>query len=659
MLIPLIACGFVQVAFTLRNNELLTTQQHHIIMCITDIINRHFTPWQPLHVSLPAYISQTNNGLQMVDNLLGILHDKIHWQLHVSLAGGMTFEAVQHNYEKPYSYVLFTSSEREENVTVDLLSQMDIMNSKSFLNPRAKFLVVISEHLSASPKLLALSIISNLYKYYKIINLVVLTPIYKPLFPDEAENLTHSGRHQLNIYTWFPFTSSEYCNTVKDVTHLDTWLVGKQGYFLNGVNLFPEKIPRNLNGCPIKITWVSPQEDTETRLHYNTENGAIPHFAQIEINFVASLLQKLNLTIIYDIQPANNMSHIKQIFYLMDKLVSGACDVAFGGLPLHIRFTVFAEATVPYFQTGLSWFVPCAKHLYRPGTIFRVLSLPVWFCFGVVFLLVVATTWILAIRAKTIESKRYINLANCCYIVWSATMSVSVPQMPRTSLIRLFFLLWVLHCFAMTTVFEAFFTSFLVEPEMEKQIESVEELVSSGLEYGYPSSLDKYVEEINDWTYKEIRLRHSDCISYESCVERAIQSDFATVSSTYLVDYVLASMISNELSHPLCQMSRNVISYSVSMQLSKGNPLLGSINQIIKRHTESGLADRFFRNFRNSSMKKYMLLFKVKEHKSSNDADIYVAFSLFHLHFVFVSLFIGLVVSTVSFLCEITYLRNK
>jgi hypothetical protein len=608
-------------------------------------------------VSLPSTITQTNSELQIVDSILGNIHNKIHWQLRVSAPGAEALQVVQENDEKPSSYIIFTGPERGENVTVDLFIQIQFMYDNGILNPRAKFLVVISEKVTVSPQLLVHSIVEKLYMYYKIINLVVLTPVYKPLFPDVEENLTHFGIYHLNIYTWFPFTTNEHCDTVKYVTHLDTWLVEEQGHFLKHENLFPEKIPTDLQGCPIKISGYFPDLDTDTHAHYHTANVRHPNFTQIEINFIAITLQKLNLTLVYDFHPANNRSDFDLIFKVMLKVLTGACDMAVGGLPIDNRLAVFAEATIPYYQTVLSWYVPCARPVYRSGIIFKMLQLPMWFCVVVLFLAVIAITWILALQAKTKEFKHYTNVMNCFYVIWSVAVGVPVPKMPRTSLLRLFLLLWVLQCFVLTRIFEAFYISFLVQPEMEKQIESLDELVNSGLEYGYPSPFDKYIEEINEWPYKEIRKRYSHCASYISCAQRAIKSDFATISGPYLVDYLLSKKISNGLGHPICPISDNIFSFSISMHLSKGNPLLDSINQIIRRNLESGLTDRYFKKFRNLSIKEDLSLFNIKEQKSADNAVNYVVFSLLHLRVAFLILFVGLGVSFVSFLCEITYSR--
>ncbi|KAJ9585066.1 hypothetical protein L9F63_020574 [Diploptera punctata] len=67
------------------------------------------------------------------------------------------------------------------------------------------------------------------------------------------------------------------------------------------------------------------------------------------------------------------------------------------------------------------------------------------------------------------------------YYIWAVIVSVSVPKMPKTTLSRILFCMWVCYSFAISTVFQAFFTSFLIEPNVDQQISSMRQLISSGL----------------------------------------------------------------------------------------------------------------------------------------------------------------------------------
>ena len=158
--------------------------------------------------------------------------------------------------------------------------------------------------------------------------------------------------------------------------------------------------------------------------------------------------------------------------------------------------------------------------------------------------------------------------------------------------------------------------------------------------YWLLSTYIRYIRDIEDSSHTEIKNHRSICYTYTSCVERDIRSDFTTISSAYLVAYILTTKISTGLSYPICPLPHNIAVFRVSMYLSKGSPLLNPINQIIRRLSESGLADRFFRDYRNVSMKEVWSLIDIKKRYAQN-ADNYITFSLSHLHLAFVSFLPG------------------
>jgi len=95
--------------------------------------------------------------------------------------------------------------------------------------------------------------------------------------------------------------------------------------------------------------------------------------------------------------------------------------------------------------------------------------------------------------------------------------------------------------------------------------------------------------------------------------------------------------------------------------MAKGNPLLHRFNEIITRIFESGLFEKW--------MKDYLFSRKLDDHPiddddtkfsdfTSNELNTYYSpFSLIHLQVVFHVLLIGQIVSTFVFLVEVLYSR--
>ena len=652
------ASVFAHEAFTEVENGLLNTDHRHILLCVNSIIKSYFTSGRNLLLSVPSGITGHGAQLQIMDFMLKSIHNEMRWQVRV-VRPDPNVNTTPNNDNKPHSYVIFIGPQsNNSDILLDLSEQVEFIMSEDFLNSRARFLVVASENLSTPPRLLAISIFRKLYESYRIVNLVVVVSIYRVDIPHLRQTLPCIEIENLYVFSWFPNMSYDGQDNVRDVTCSDTRLVDEKSNLVNRGNLFFEKIPIGLQDVPFKLSGYLPDVRTQSHLHSKTDNVREMNFSRLEFDFIKFVLKTLNLKISYDLQTTGNRLDADIYEEKLKKIFFGETDIVFGGLPLDSRLTLFGEPTIPYFETPISWYVPCARPLGRTGMIFRVLTFPVWLCCALVFLAVTATAWLLAIRANITESKRYTHIASCFYIMLSVTVGVSVSKMPQTPRLRLLFLQWIIHCLVMTTVFQAFFASFLVQPDMGNQITSLEELLKSGIEYGYTSTFELLIDFIQDSTYTEIKNHSLICSTYTSCIERVIEGDFATISSAYLVDYILTTKMSGGLIYPICPLSHNVAVLRVSTYLSKGSPILNPINRIIRSLTESGLKDRFFRNYRNVSMTDVWSLLDIKKRYAHNENN-YMTFSLSHLHLAFLSLLTGFVASFVVFLCEVTYPKLK
>jgi len=117
----------------------------------------------------------------------------------------------------------------------------------------------------------------------------------------------------------------------------------------------------------------------------------------------------------------------------------------------------------------------------------------------------------------------------------------SVPQQPKYYGLRFSFFLYVSFCFAVSTVFQAFFVSYLVEPKYERKIETLDELLFSEVLLGYNQA---FLHTTDTVAYPEIvkffdqRTQKEECTGSYSCVERMItKSDVDTISSPLYAGY--------------------------------------------------------------------------------------------------------------------------
>jgi hypothetical protein len=272
--------------------------------------------------------------------------------------------------------------------------------------------------------------------------------------------------------------------------------------------------------------------------------------------------------------------------------------------------------------------------------------------------------WLLAkyeTQSHVRESENYKTIMYCVYNVWAVILGVSVPQKPISLSLRIFFITWVWYSFAMTTIYQAFFTGLLVNPGFDKSITTLDELMQSGIEYGYTDDIDAL--HLSDPLYEIIQTNRKKCKSMYKCLQRVIElKDFALIFNNFQAEYFRTRLISHNIHLPICTLKEDVTMYTASMYMAKGNPLLHRFNEIITRTFEVGLNEKWWKDFLSSP--------KLDDHPiyddDTNFSDFttkelntdYSTFSLIHLQVAFYILLIGNIFSTFVFLVEILYYRT-
>jgi hypothetical protein len=298
--------------------------------------------------------------------------------------------------------------------------------------------------------------------------------------------------------------------------------------------------------------------------------------------------------------------------------------------------------------------VPCPKAI--PGTekLLTTFSLSVWLTIGLVLLLTTAVFWCAGngpYRSVCNETHTYQSLSNCFHSVWAVFVGVSVPQQPTTSSLRILFFLYVCFCFTISTVFQAFFVSYLVEPKYEKMLESLEELLDSDVIYGdhplmmYAKYTVSYPEFVKFVEHKELKY---DCSDSRNCVERMItKRDMASVIAPMFATYVAKEMGTVDVDKVICSPDQVAFSGRLNILFKKGNPLLDRFNILMRRYLEAGLLEMHWTELQHRASLKGGGRF------TETAGDIFFVFCVSHLMPAFVVLLVGTLLSSVVFIAEL------
>jgi hypothetical protein len=186
-----------------------------------------------------------------------------------------------------------------------------------------------------------------------------------------------------------------------------------------------------------------------------------------------------------------------------------------------------------------------------------------------------------------------------------------------------------------------------VEPNYEKKLETLEELLDSDVVYGYHElvyyylfpELDKFVE------HKKLK---EDCGDVRKCVERMVtKRDITAILPLEFATYIAREMGTVDFGKVICSLDRFTFPGSQTMLFKKGNPLLDTFNTLMRRYLEAGLLEMLWTELQHRASLRGAKRF------TEAAGDMVFAFSVSHLMPAFVVLIVGTVLSSAVFIVEV------
>lgn len=557
------------------------SEQNSLASSLVTIAQRNFLPNQTM------LISSTGHDDVTVGLLLGLMSVMSMWSVRVVRPDMAPVETTHEDYNTIGSYVLFVRDPEE------LEKHKEELTYRMAWSSRARFLVVVTERVD-SPALLALDIVQEMWKSARVLQVVVMV--------------------QNQLYTWFPY---QQCSTRKEIVRL-----GERSI------LFPDKTLHRQHGCELIVG------TTPVLAHVMEDDNN--SFWGLEIEYLHLLQRALNFTVSYRI-PGPGNSHDRH-FELVQDLHMGLADMVIGNFPLHLFIAQLADPTIPYLESSLKWFVPCARPASRMKNVMRLYTTSVWVAVGGVMLLATVCTWLLGRRVQHPPS-----LPSVLHDVWALTLGVSLPQLPRDWRRRALFALLIWYCLAMSTVSQTIFTSVLVDPGLNKQIRTFEELQESGLKYCIYPDIERFINASGPYL-ENIRLHKEKNLDLTECIRRVLlEDDMTTVTFTYLIEYFALAELGTR--SKICSLDENVFQFSYTMYVIKGSSLLDKFNRVISHMLEAGVMQRLWLDVKETMRQNGL--------REASADEAYFILGLSHLQLVFYMLVMGNAASFVVFVVEL------
>ena len=444
------------------------------------------------------------------------------------------------------------------------------------------------------------------------------------------------------MYTWFPYQSSDHSTEMNDITLLDSWVISTQGNFTKNTDLFPRKINKSFNGCPMKaLVFARKWFFTTKYVNLTYYNGTVVnHITGLEMELLSIVLQQMNMTFIHVPTTENSVISLfqKEIY------------IIFGNLGNTIFAHKFLSFTNSYSIMTRRWYVPCSDKYPRWSSIFRIISVELWLILIISIVIVAISTTLFGRYSCTSERQGYKTLKSSFTNLWAVILGVSVPSMPRTLSLRSLFLAWVCFSLAFRTVFQEFLTSFLIDSGYITPIQNKAELLASGINLAYPPEYSFIFESGDETELSKLERNRANCPSYDVCVNWA---KYHKNVSILMVDRLAEVKFLGENSEPLvCRLDDGIVySYGQAMVMFHGDPLLKRINEIIDQVVEAGLYNYWI------SLNMHGRKILSRKIAIVHPFDGYYSFNLYHMQPAFYLLLMGWCISVLFFMVEFLYGR--
>jgi len=631
--------------------------EHRVVLCVSSIASRHFVPGQPLVISAPESDHVADRApvlhrteVQLMDAVLSSLHAQSKWPILTSRSDDPAVSSdAAHKHQ---SYVIFLWPEHLNDAADTLRQSMDsLMLYTNSFNHRAKFVLVLVGYKQSFPQSDILKLLEIMWNPLKIINVLVMLPTAAGTFNDVCSNCEYGV---LSLYTWFPYDSN-VCGQVKKLVLLDQWLPEGDGRFSSNAELFPSEVPRNLHGCPLTVAPIERIPFVKLTNSHTDSSGDVKYLYEgLEIEYILFPARAMNFTPVFLEPRVGDFVQVRVEVFM--EIAQGLVDVTVGTHPMHSLLVAVGDATRPYYEITMRWWVPCAAPATRTDKVMAVFTPSVWVSVVLVFILTATAFWRTALHAEA-DRPAFRTFTRSFYTVWSVFLGVSVSELPTTHRLRSLFLLYVWYSFAISTVFQVLFISFLVNPGYEKGIDTFEDLVQSGLILATDARLIRFANASGYWEYLKLQLSTETCSLVDDCLKHLVtHKNITTVSSAVQFEYVLAALGKTEdKGRYLCTIPEIVDTTKFALYVSKGNPLLPMFDVWIQRAIESGIVAKYWSQFIwNATLQGAANRDSAAD---QSDSHVFFVFTVSHLSPAFCQLLIGYLLSFVVLMAECVHCR--
>jgi hypothetical protein len=255
-----------------------------------------------------------------------------------------------------------------------------------------------------------------------------------------------------------------------------------------------------------------------------------------------------------------------------------------------------------------------------------------------------------SISTKAAQNQAYTSLPKCLLNFWAIILEESASNHPPdVAAIRAVFFGWVLYCWAVNTVYQAHLTSFLIDPGLQHQLSSEDEILSSGIECTTETGFKFFYTELNGTRYRH--MHYTDEVHLAQA--RVAEGKLAFLYAKFPVEDNIALKYKDANGVPSICKSKDDFAFNlISIHVPKGFPLKAKYDKALLALLQAGLVNFWLEHVQYTASLE-------GARKYGSPPGKYVVLTLKHLQSAFYFLLIGYAMSVLLLFVELSYYHHK
>jgi hypothetical protein len=589
--------------------------------------------------------------VQSSEHLRGMIMAEVNkmetWPL-LNFDANRDFEHMSSSSTKHGAYILLSSCQDQADVVKDIGNQVKKLRKNWEWNPRAKFIILVGRIRYMNAKYLAEDIFGEMWAS-KVVNSVIL-------IPTTDKQVSTNTVYMLDAYIWFPYQPKGNCARVKHAVLQDRWVQDSSntGHFVHNASVFPEKIPRDIHGCPLTVSTFQLAPWIMTKKTTKIDPNNIMYDKGLEFQILTELAKSSNSSLKFRKAPSDGGRWGWDLGNgtwngVTGEMARGYSDIAAVLLWYRCHLLTELECLRPHIIDKVVWHVPCATPYPRWMSLTRVFKLSLWLAFVAAFVIVSAIMRQIVkitsnISSEAAENQAYASLGKCLLNFWAIILEESASNNPpNVAVIRAVFLAWVLYCWAVNNVYQAYLTTFLIDPGLQHQLSTEDEILTSGIDYGTEISLIYIYPMLTGTRYRRMNVTKD----LHSAEKRVAEGKHALLFSKVIVQYHIAVDFLDADGEPKVCYARDDFVFTLATTfVPKGFPFRDRYDKIVLYLLQAGLINFWWEDLQYTATLEKAVDFNLPPGE-------YIALTMEHLQSAFYFLLLGHAMSVISFLLEL------